>query len=624
MKTIITLFCLFVFYAETNAQTNTFPSSGAAGIGTTAPNASSLLEIRSTSKGLLIPRMTQTQRNAIKTPATGLLIYQSDHTSGFYYYSGTAWTAVTQKSKGWSLTGNSGTNPSTNFIGTTDVQPLKFRVNNNNAGDIDYNLGTTALGYLALSSNTGVSNTALGYEAGSSNTSGQYNTAIGSSALIGNITGTQNTATGALSLYAGTGSNNTANGYYALASNSSDNNTAVGALSLHGNTSGGDNVATGYTTLYTNTTGDYNTAVGSAALYNNTNGFQNVAVGRGALISNTGGVNNTAVGMNALKSNSTGTNLTGVGDFTDVNADGYSMSGAFGYSSLITASNQVRIGDNNVTSIGGYANWTNISDGRVKKNIKQNVPGLAFINKLQPITYNLDLDAADNIIQRHSGNSTTGKFAQPAAQENTARLAKEKIVYTGFVAQDVEKAAKDLNYDFSGVDPAKNNKDLYGLRYADFVVPLVKAVQELDSIQNLKFKNQNEEITALKQQNENLQKQIDELKAMIVSSSTSNSKLQTSNISDASLQQNIPNPFNHTTTINYTLPQTYSFAKITVTDKNGKMLKELNLPAGRQDLSAEGKGSLQLEASTLSAGAYQYSLYVDGKLIDTKQMILAK
>ena len=61
----------------------------------------------------------------------------------------------------------------------------------------------------------------------------------------------------------------------------------------------------------------------------------------------------------------------------------------------------------------------------------------------------------------------------------------------------------------------------------------------------------------------------------------------------------------------------YSSAKIIVTDKSGKVLKEVNL-------SAKGKGSLNIDASTLASGAYQYSLYVDGKLIDTKQMVLAK
>ena len=85
----------------------------------------------------------------------------------------------------------------------------------------------------------------------------------------------------------------------------------------------------------------------------------------------------------------------------------------------------------------------------------------------------------------------------------------------------------------------------------------------------------------------------------------------------AALFQNIPNPFNHTTTINYTLPQKYSSAKIMVVDKSGKILKEINV-------SGSGKGSLRIDASTLASGAYNYSLYVEGKLIDTKQMILVK
>src|ERR1041385_6643129 len=137
MKTkfyVTTIFLLSFFCGKITAQTNIFPSSGAAGIGTTTPDASSLLEVKSTTKGLLISRMTQTQRNAIASPAIGLLIYQTDKTPGFYYYNGSAWTAVTQKSKGWSLTGNSGTNSSTNFIGTTDAQPLIFKVNNTQAG----------------------------------------------------------------------------------------------------------------------------------------------------------------------------------------------------------------------------------------------------------------------------------------------------------------------------------------------------------------------------------------------------------------------------------------------------------------------------------------------------------
>src|SRR6185295_12561743 len=76
---------------------NSFPSSGSAGIGTTSPNPSSALDITSTTQGMLVPRMTKTQRDAIALPATGLFIYQTNSTPGFYYYSGSAWTAVSAK-----------------------------------------------------------------------------------------------------------------------------------------------------------------------------------------------------------------------------------------------------------------------------------------------------------------------------------------------------------------------------------------------------------------------------------------------------------------------------------------------------------------------------------------------
>ncbi|WP_400192364.1 tail fiber domain-containing protein [Hymenobacter sp. B81] len=68
--------------------------TGAVGVGTTTPDASAILDVRSTSKGLLAPRMTQAQRNAIPNPATGLLIYQTNNTPGLYQFNGTAWVAV--------------------------------------------------------------------------------------------------------------------------------------------------------------------------------------------------------------------------------------------------------------------------------------------------------------------------------------------------------------------------------------------------------------------------------------------------------------------------------------------------------------------------------------------------
>jgi hypothetical protein len=94
--TLWVIFALFTGTLSALAQ-NTFPSSGSAGIGTASPNASSILDVVSTTKGVLVPRMTKTERDAIVSPATGLLIYQTNNTPGFYYYSGSVWTAISTK-----------------------------------------------------------------------------------------------------------------------------------------------------------------------------------------------------------------------------------------------------------------------------------------------------------------------------------------------------------------------------------------------------------------------------------------------------------------------------------------------------------------------------------------------
>ena len=94
MKQFFTLLAAVVFTATTYAQV---------GIGTTSPDASSALDITSTTKGLLIPRMTETQRDAITSVATGLMIYQTDGTVGFYYYNGSSWAEVAATSKTYSV-----------------------------------------------------------------------------------------------------------------------------------------------------------------------------------------------------------------------------------------------------------------------------------------------------------------------------------------------------------------------------------------------------------------------------------------------------------------------------------------------------------------------------------------
>jgi len=75
-------------------NSNIYNNGGSVGIGTSAPNASSKFEVSSTTQGFLMPRMTKTQRNSISNPTSGLIIFQTDNTPGFYYYNGTSWIAI--------------------------------------------------------------------------------------------------------------------------------------------------------------------------------------------------------------------------------------------------------------------------------------------------------------------------------------------------------------------------------------------------------------------------------------------------------------------------------------------------------------------------------------------------
>lgn len=85
---------------------------------------------------MLIPRISTTSRTAIVNPAKGLMLYDTA-TNGFWFYNASAWVQIGASGNGWSITGNAGTNPATNFIGTTDAKPLVLRVNNIRAGFID-------------------------------------------------------------------------------------------------------------------------------------------------------------------------------------------------------------------------------------------------------------------------------------------------------------------------------------------------------------------------------------------------------------------------------------------------------------------------------------------------------
>lgn len=272
----------------------------------------------------------------------------------------------------WSTSGNADTNPATDFIGTTDAQPLQFRVNNLPAAQLSE--VNTAMGVNALANiSTGIFNEAIGTNALISNTEGSNNvavgtnslynnsasanTAVGRSTLQGNTSGNSNTAIGAHALYNNTERSNLVavgdsalfyNGIGATELYHATANTAIGSKALFNNTIGRDNTAHGYLSLYNNTSGYANTANGVLSLYANTTGSENTAIGYQALALNTTGINNTANGYEALRENISGNNNTAFGSLAlHENTTGYSNV-ALGASALynsVNRNNNVAIGD---------------------------------------------------------------------------------------------------------------------------------------------------------------------------------------------------------------------------------------------------------------------------------------
>jgi len=125
MRTTFILFAFIFFTTKSFAQTVVVTDNSAYVTG----QASSVLDVYSVSKGFLAPRMTTAQRIAVSSPAEGLLVYQTDGSKGFYYYTNSAWTSLAANGASWSLTGNAGTSYPTNFLGTTDLKSLRFQTN---------------------------------------------------------------------------------------------------------------------------------------------------------------------------------------------------------------------------------------------------------------------------------------------------------------------------------------------------------------------------------------------------------------------------------------------------------------------------------------------------------------
>jgi hypothetical protein len=365
----------------------------------------------------------------------------------------------------------------------------------------------TAVGWESLKMNTtGEHNTAVGHTALKENTTGSYNTTVGNWSMVQNTTGSYNTALGWYAMNDNIiGNYNTAIGHQALRENNADNNTGLGGNVLADNVSGANNTAVGIDIMLNQTnSGNNNVALGNGALgYNSGSG--NVALGNGALENSytTSSNNNTGIGYLAGPAGNSITGITranpavvtysgndnfsngatvyidGVVGMTQVNGNTYTVAGvntgantfqlsgvnstgyttyssggkvsvvvsnttAIGYGTVILASNSIRFGNTSMTQIGGPVAWTNPSDMRDKKDIKDLDLGLDFIKLLKPVSYTLI-----------NGNARTDY---------------------GFIAQDVKAVLGERNANLVEIQPDGNQTHM--LRYFDFIAPVVKALQD--------------------------------------------------------------------------------------------------------------------------------------------------
>jgi hypothetical protein len=184
-----------------------------------------------------------------------------------------------------------------------------------------------------------------------------------------------------------------------------------------------------------------------------------------------------------------------------------------------------------------------------------------------------------------------------------------KQVQTGFMAQELyeilpQAVSKPIN------DNESPEKDPWMVDYGRVTPLIIKSVQEQQQIID-ELKQSNDDF---KRRNENLEERILKLEAALTNITSGNNGNISNEITNISLEQNNPNPFNKNTVIRYNIPQG-SKGQINIYDAAGKQIKSI---------VASESGQAQLSAFSLNAGTYTYSLMVDGQIASSKQMVIVK
>jgi hypothetical protein len=370
----------------------------------------------------------------------------------------------------------------------------------NNSGINNIGIGGTSL----ISNSLGTDNIGLGFNSLNANTNGISNIAIGSSALSKNIIGNNNTVIGnnadlghdmtlgenitAIGADTIAGANNiTIIGRYAQASGDGaiaiglgSGSTGLQSIAIGGTVSGAHTIAIGPSATGSGTQGialGYNAIVNdiaSIAIGKDANSARDnsISMGTGPVCN---AVNGIAIGnmsitnsINAISFGNTAWALADSAISIGNNAKTYgSNSMSIGNGATTSNANEIVLGNNAITSLLCNAPLSTLSDARTKTNIQENIPGIEFINLLRPVTYNNDPDGIAKLM----------KISEENRSKETETM-QAKIIKTGFIAQEVEEAAKTAGYDFNGLIAPATEDGYYSLAYSQFVVPLVQTCKQ--------------------------------------------------------------------------------------------------------------------------------------------------
>lgn len=188
----------------------------------------------------------------------------------------------------------------------------------------------------------------------------------------------------------------------------------------------------------------------------------------------------------------------------------------------------------------------------------------------------------------------------------------------GLIAQELEQVFPNMVSNSKGITQ-KNNKgeividspDLKSINYPNLIPVLISGIQEQQTqIENLS--------ATINLQQKQLAEQKQMIDALINKAGTSTGMNEINSVPTGfSLEQNIPNPFNNETLIKYTMPSTVTNASLVVYDLSGKQVTSF-------PLTEKGTSSITITSEKLAAGIYIYSVMADGKIIDTKRMVVAQ